>query len=52
VTLRIEVPWKPQVAALGVFQRASFVLALARIVEGIALLDAVRLFTGIFGGVG
>lgn len=51
VTFGVAVPWKPQVAGLGVFESASFVLVLARIVEGIALLDAVRLFTGSFGGV-
>jgi hypothetical protein len=51
VTLEIKVPWKPQVAALVAFKSASFGLVLARLVEGIALLDVVRLFTGNFGGV-
>jgi hypothetical protein len=51
VTLEIKVPWKPQVAALVAFKSASFALVLARLVEGIALLDVVRLFTGNFGGV-
>jgi hypothetical protein len=51
VTFAIEVPWKVQVGALVAFRCASFALVLARLVESIALLDVVRLFTGKFGGV-
>jgi hypothetical protein len=51
VMFKMEVPWKGHVGALVGLQCASFALALARLVEGIALLDVVRLFTGKLGGV-
>jgi hypothetical protein len=52
-TSRIELAWELHIGALGELKSAPFAaLVLAKLVEDIALLDVVRLLTGIFGGVG